>query len=225
VKLRRLPDLSGQRFGRLFVAGRVTAPGAKHVRYDCSCDCGSITTVHASHLVSGRTESCGCLNSELAAARKLAHGDARKGRITPEYRAWQNMIARCENENDSRFERYGKRGIRVCDRWRASFSAFLEDMGRRPTVGHSLDRFPNNDGDYEPGNCRWATDQQQARNSSKAHPITIGNDTNCIAAWAERRAVSGGLVSTRLRRGWTASAALDTPPLENWDRRKGQRHG
>jgi hypothetical protein len=119
---------------------------------------------------------------------------------TPEYRAWAAMLRRCLNPETRLFHRYGGRGIGVCDRWR-SFVNFFDDMGNRPTLGHSLDRYPNNDGDYEPGNCRWATRSQQARNTSRTVYVTRDGVTRCVADWAELTGIPAWTIAYRVRRG------------------------
>jgi hypothetical protein len=106
---------------------------------------------------------CGCLNRELVVQRHLKHGEAKLR--TAEYRAWASMLDRCNNPNRKHYKYYGGRGIKVCERW-MTFANFLADMGRRPSPLHSIDRWPNPDGDYEPGNCRWATRMQQRHNWS-----------------------------------------------------------
>lgn len=116
------------------------------------CECGKVFTAREGNVNSGRTRSCGC-------AKKHAHGLWR----TPTYVSWQNMIARCYRPNVNRYERYGQRGIKVCARWKDSFIKFVSDMGLRPSTDYSIDRI-NNDGNYEPSNCRWATRLQQAAN-------------------------------------------------------------
>lgn len=147
----------GERFSRLIVIARRMPVGKPLVR--CRCDCGAITSVQASHLVSGHTTSCGCQQRDGTVARNLKHGQA--GRTT-EYRSWTAMLRRCENPNTDDWPRYGGRGIRVCARWH-EFVNFYADMGRKPGPKYSIDRL-DNDRDYEPDNCQWATPKQQARN-------------------------------------------------------------
>lgn len=154
-------DLIGRRFGRLVVQSLVT--GRKPRTWQCVCDCGRVVeTLHGS-LWNGMTSSCGCFRAENPS--RLRHGHGRKaGNGSPEFRSWRAMVQRCTNKNHAAFARYGGRGISICQRWRESFEAFLSDMGPRPE-GTTLDRFPDPNGNYEPGNCRWATAAQQNRNT------------------------------------------------------------
>ena len=163
-------DLTGRRFGRLMVLYRAGSfvyygNGAKHhlSAWKCRCDCGRTRHVTRNALTSGRTQSCGCLSTETTAARSRKHGHASRGRCSQEYRVWLGMIQRCTNPNKQYFEYYGGRGIKVCERWRNSFEAFLADMGSRPPDKPSMERI-DNEGDYKPGNCVWATWSEQARN-------------------------------------------------------------
>jgi hypothetical protein len=165
VPMRR-KELSGQRFGRWLVVKYSHTAGG-HVRWVCRCDCGTEKIVRGSYLSEGSSRSCRCLIREKLAHLATKHGQATNARgnnPSPEYRAWASMINRCERPTYRGFHRYGGRGITICDRWRSSFESFFEDMGKRPSGDHSLDRFPNNDGNYEPGNCRWATRKEQAAN-------------------------------------------------------------
>jgi len=176
-------DLTSQRFGRWTVLG---SSASRRERWDCRCDCGTTRSVRGSTLVAGESRSCGCLQREIAAAlTKETHGQSR----TALYGTWNMMIQRCTNPHVERYPLYGGRGIKVCERWRNDFAAFAADMGPKPSPQHSIDR-TNNDGDYEPGNCRWATRSEQQRNTRPAAP--------------EKR-------SERGRQGGLASAAARTP--------------
>jgi hypothetical protein len=166
-----IKDITGQRFGRLIaekIAGR-DKQGA--INWQCRCDCGVSTTVNGRQLRRGNTRSCGCLQIEWATAWQFVHGANRRHQQTVEYCAWLNARGRCRNPNNEKFADYGGRGIQMCARWE-SFENFLADMGRKPSPSLSLDRI-NNDGNYEPGNCRWATTSEQARNKRKRKPAAL----------------------------------------------------
>lgn len=135
----------------------------------------------------------------------------------PGYFRWMGMRQRCENPKHRSYARYGGRGIRVCGRWQ-SFAAFVEDMGTPPSPRHSIDRI-NGDGDYCPGNCRWALPKTQRRNSSANVRLTLNGDTATIAEWSERTGLDGRTIRARLRLGWTTERALVEPTKANGVRR------
>lgn len=161
-------DLTGQKFGRLTVTGRDPV-NRRPVKWMCRCECGTEKSIYSDALKRGRSTSCGCYRKEASLAVMLANRAAfigarlRHGMFdTPTHRSWNSMLQRCGNPNRDNYEFYGGRGICVCDRWK-TFENFLADMGERPE-GCTLDRYPNNNGNYEPGNCRWATHAQQMKN-------------------------------------------------------------
>lgn len=157
----------GERFGRLVVIGAGESTRAGQSTWLCVCDCGEHREVMPGHLERGTQKSCGCFKAERSrtwmvergAEGRTTHGLSRR----PEYRVWASMIQRCHNERDPSYHWYGGRGILVCQDWRQSFEAFYRDMGPRPDPSLSIDRI-DNDGNYGPGNCRWATKSQQNLN-------------------------------------------------------------
>lgn len=184
--MRRL-QLAGQRFGRL-VALRDVGSACQQRLWHCRCDCGDEVTVMARSLRSGNTKSCGCWNRERASAamsrRNITHGGAHHAHRHPLYQTWLSMRQRCTNPNVNNYHRYGGRGITVCTRWQ-DFAAFLSDVGERPSPQHSLDRIQN-DGNYEPGNVRWATRVEQARNSRMTPLRRAASRANMALVNAER---------------------------------------
>jgi hypothetical protein len=154
-------DITGQHFGRLVVLERASI-SRKEVLWRCQCDCGQHCVIRGWPLRNGRVQSCGCYQRDLLSAQRTTHGDTNSF----EYRVWTNIKTRCTNPNATRWESWGGRGIRMCDEWLHDYAAFLAYVGRAPSTEHSIDRYPDNDGHYEPGNVRWATRSQQRRNRS-----------------------------------------------------------
>lgn len=160
-------ELAGKRFVRILILHRVASDRHGKARFLCRCDCGREFEATALHLRRGDTSSCGCLRNDRVSAANRRHGHTAVRGATPEYRSWSAAKTRCFNPNADNYEHYGGRGITMCADWRDSFETFLADMGPRP-AGTSLDRYPDNAGDYEPGNCRWATARQQRANQRGA---------------------------------------------------------
>lgn len=155
----KVMDITGQHFGRLIAIKRVDNDYYGNSQWQCECDCGRLKVIAGGNLIGGRTKSCGCFGVECSIKNNTTHGM----RKSSEYSSWWSMIARCRYKSHNRYYRYGGRGIKVCDRW-MKFENFYADMGPKPSQEHSIDRFPNNNGNYEPSNCRWATHIQQANN-------------------------------------------------------------
>lgn len=208
-------DLTAQRFGRLTVIKRGENDSAGRATWACLCDCGqSKSGVKSAGLLRGETRSCGCLGRETRRQNGIKVGQAQvhsfsKSAMLREYRCWESMIARCHNPKANGFHRYGGRGIAVCDAWRASFEQFARDMGPRPP-GHSIERI-DNDGPYNPSNCRWATRTEQANNRRTSRLLTANGKTRTIADWARETGLSWHTLYHRVDRGWSADAAVNTP--------------
>lgn len=178
-------------------------------RVVCRCICGREKEYRKYHVTSGAVKSCGCGRREFCSIGNTKHGMARRSSRPPEYGVWVGIKNRCENRNDPSYPNYGGRGIKVCARWRASFPAFLKDMGHRPSPYHEVDRI-DTDGNYEPGNCRWATSKTNNRNRRNNRRITYMGQTLCLAAWSERTGIGRSTIAFRLDRGWTVERALTT---------------
>lgn len=192
-----LRDLTGRRFGRLTVIGQ---DGKKWL---CRCICGGHKSVFSENLSAGRTRSCGCLLKEISTRHGMAG--------TPTYKSWAAMKARCLDPEAPDYPRYGGRGIKVCDRW-LSLKNFAADMGLRPS-GTTLDRIDNN-GNYEPNNCRWATAIQQANNKRDTHLLTYAGKTLSISQWARETGIGRVTLAKRIKRGWPVDVALTAPVEE-----------
>jgi len=197
-------NLVNQRFGR-FIVKSFSHTSKNFAYWECLCDCGIIKIIRGNDLKTRRTLSCGCLGKERRHAANTTHGMSN----TPIFEVWCAIIQRCENPKHKSYDRYGGRGIKVCDRWRNSFQAFHDDMGIRPK-NTSIDRIDNN-GDYEPSNCRWATKSEQSINTTRNIYITVNGITRTIREWERIQKFNAGIIGHRIRQGWPPEKAVFTP--------------
>jgi hypothetical protein len=197
-------DLTGREFERLKVDSRAANRGAR-LYWNCTCKCGNRVVVAGSALKDRSTKSCGCFRQDRMGALNYKHGQHK----TRTYKIWSTMIERCSNSNNAGYARYGGRGITVCDRWRHSFGNFLADMGECPK-GLTIERKDNN-GNYEPDNCKWATAEEQANNRSNNRVVTYRGTTRTISEWAREVHLDRTCLSSRLDDGWPIEKALTTP--------------
>lgn len=202
--------LIGKKFNRLtilfFVVKRVNIP-----HYQCKCDCGKETLVSIYEIINNKTKSCGCLLEENQKRGNLIHGEAKRGNWKKEFRVWVNIRQRCYNTNCKAYKNYGGRGIIVCERWMISFQDFLQDIGRAPSPDHSLERI-DNDGNYEPGNCKWVTRKEQNNNTRRNFFIEYMGRTQTCAQWCEELGLNYDRVHQRIRRwGYSVDKAFTKP--------------
>jgi hypothetical protein len=216
---RRRLDLIGLVFGRLTVVAAAEDDVRGRPRFLCVCECVDKTerVVTSNRLLMGQVRSCGCLAREQTPQRSSTHGQSRPGQVTPEYAAWCRMLQRCNNPNNASYSDYGGRGIRVCPEWEASFETFFAHVGPRPSPEHSLDRWPNADGNYEPGNVRWATPREQQNNKRNNRLITINGEMRTLSEWVRISGVSRQALYRRIKEGWPPEQLL-SPPSEHHQR-------
>ena len=201
-------DLAGQKFNRLTVIE--TAGKAKDGNYKwlCKCVCGKEVIVPSARLRKGENQSCGCLNKELTKERFTKHGK----KNTRLYSIWCCMKSRCYNHKNTEYKNYGGRGIVVCEKWKNSFAAFYEwAIVNGYSDGLTIDRIDTN-GNYEPSNCRWATNKEQANNRRTNNLITYNGETHTITEWAEKLGFKRITLANRINvYGWSVEKALTTP--------------
>lgn len=173
-------DMTGQRFASVVAIAPADKCSSGDVRWSFRCDCGSTFTTNGYAVRCGRVISCPACAAERSRLASVKHGETESA----EFKIWTGMLTRCFNTHAKAYENYGGRGITVCDRWRNDFPAFLADMGRRPSPRHSVER-KDNDGNYEPNNCVWATREEQGRNKRNNVRVTIDGVTRTLVEWAE----------------------------------------
>lgn len=206
---RNFKDLEGKRFGRWTVIAFIEMKNEKS-QWLCRCDCGNEKVVANSGLISGRSQSCGCLHKETV-AKMSRRPNSLKKKYPREYAAWNQAIQRCTNQKLRNYEDYGGRGITVCNKWRESFQAFIDHIGPKPSDKHSLDRIDNDKG-YEPGNVRWSTDSQQISNSRHARKFEWDGELRTIKQLSEISRIPYATLQSRLVvLGWELERAMTTP--------------
>lgn len=213
--VRRKPIQPGERHGRLVAVELVGQDQWKAARWRFRCNCGNHDYVARPDQVRrGTILSCGCLRAERSAERtrkRATHGHSRNGKLTSEYNSWRNMLHRCNDPYNENYPQYGGRGITVCERW-LDFRHFIFDMGAKPNAQYTIDRI-DNDGSYEPGNCRWEGKKAQARNKTNNRIVTFRGREMTLAEACELAGLVRGVVDSRLNRGWTMERALNTQAL------------
>lgn len=200
-------DLTGQKFGRLIVIERASNNTEGRAMWVCKCECGKETKAVGKDLRSGNTKSCGCLNRELSMIKNQKHGL----RKHPLYLVWKGIKARCYNKNTTNHKNYGGRGIEVCDEWRDDFQAFYDwATANGYEKGLTIERIDNN-GNYTPENCRWATIKEQNRNQRSNRIIGYKGEKKLLIEWCEILGLNYGAIKTRLNNyGWSVERAFET---------------
>lgn len=199
-------DLTGKKYGRLTVIERTQNKG-KETMWICLCDCGNKIVVQGNNLKSGHSKSCGCYNSEATANRNYKHGK----RHTRLYTIWSGMRRRCYEVTNPKYKDYGGRGIVVCEEWKDDFNNFyLWSMSHGYKDNLTIDRIDVN-GNYEPSNCRWATNKEQANNRRSNKLYSYKGKTQNISQWANEFKIPYHKLHERLKKGWNIDKALNTP--------------
>lgn len=207
-------SLNGTKIGRLTLVSSFHKPSkwGNVLWWNCLCDCGAETTARLIIMKTGLKLSCGCLRKEMASARSKSMSLHNMSK-TPEHRIWSGMIDRCRNPKSKDYRNYGGRGIKVFDGWAESFISFFNHIGCRPSKSHSLDRI-NNEGNYEPGNVRWATTREQGRNKRGTVLVTINGETASFMEWCDRIGLKDDCARRRIRvYGWSVERAVTTPTI------------
>jgi len=193
-------DITGLRFYSLVVKGKSGEKNKEgRAKWKCVCDCGAETLAYANQLKGGNKKSCGC----LPVTHNVTHGR----RNHPLYNTWRAMVDRCNNPDNSNYSLYGGRGIKVCKEW-LDIDAFINDMHPKPSRKHSIDR-KDNEGDYCPENCRWATSREQGRNKRNTILLTLDGVTMSLPEWAEHKGVKRRTMYMRYRRGCTTEEIIN----------------
>jgi hypothetical protein len=207
-------DISNKKFGKLLAVKRCTNMSGK-TAWECKCDCGNITFVTTSNLTCNRIRSCGCLKIKQLLERSTTHNQ----RHTVLYSVWRGLRQRCNNPKHASYHNYGGRGITVCEEWDKSFQAFYDwsyangystENQKNEKLKLTIDRIDNN-GNYEPSNCRWVDRKTQTRNMRTTRFITFNGQNKSVSEWCEIYGIKLQTFNTRIRNGWSIEEALTKP--------------
>lgn len=196
-------NLEGVKRGRLTIIKEAERSKTNKTRWLCKCECGNEKIIPTSDLRHGNVRSCGCLAKEHSRNINLHHGHSINGKTTSEYNSWMAMKNRCLNKKYKEFKYWGGRGITVYQPWVESFELFLKHMGPKPSKDYSIDRFPDKNGNYEPGNCRWANEKEQQNNRRNNRWLELNGMKMTVTQWALFFGVTQSVISGHLRNGKT----------------------
>jgi hypothetical protein len=212
----RFRDLEGQRFNMVAV-GRYCGRQGGHTLWECTCDCGKVYVTSKAVIVNPTNRSCGCHRDRVRGKSSITHGMT----ATAEYEIWCGIKKRCFNSNHRAYKDYGGRGITMLQRWADSFEEFLKDVGPRPLSDSEIDRYPDNNGNYEPGNVRWASPKEQANNRRSSRLITVNGKTKTLTQWGESSGLGWAVIKSRLDHGMPPDLAV-CKPLRKGNYRRGK---
>ncbi len=216
--MKRTGDLTGRAFGRWLVVSCFAPLDVGVAAYwNCRCQCGTERIVNQNNLLSGASKSCGCLQKEVIQRIRKTHGKSNH----PLYSIWAGMVGRCHNSNNRDYRHYGARGINVCDKWRM-FQGFLDEMEASWSKGLTIERVDVN-GNYEPSNCRWATQAEQAQNTRRCIIINTPWGKMTARQAALRVGINPSVFLMRLKRGWPQEQLFSPDRYTRWNRTTGDR--
>lgn len=204
-------NLIDQNFGRLTVVGLNSCKNNNKRHWDCVCACGNKVTIRGDHLLRRETLSCGCFRGDTTRKRAIEHGESGK---TKEYTAWVQIKGRCFNEKNKAYKNYGGRGIGMYAEWIDSYDSFLAYIGRSPSAEHSIERI-NNNGNYEPGNIKWATPTEQANNKRNNRNIEYNGMVKTLSQWCKILNIPYARTSFRIKANWELSEAFNCTKQTN----------
>jgi hypothetical protein len=208
IQRKKRISLLGQRFGKLIVISKTDKRLDGHICWLCKCDCGNEKILNGRNLRNGNTTSCGCYRNSEIKKRFITHGESANGKWSNEYNCWHHIKSRCINVNNKNYKHYGGRGITICDEWINDFSSFLKDMGRKPTLKHSIERIDNNKG-YCKENCRWATQREQCNNRRDNKKTVFDNKEYTISQLGEKLGIRSDRLRWQLKMNWTFEQIIE----------------